>query len=351
MNKYWSSRLAGIKPYVPGEQPKDEKLIKLNTNENPYPPSPKVMEAVMSVSAPQYRLYPDPECSALISAISETHGVRPEQVFVGNGSDEVLAFSFMAFFSPGKEIVFGDITYSFYPVYADIFGLDYRQIPLNEDFTYDVDAFCGNNCGVVICNPNAPTCIDMGIENIEKILAANPDAVVIVDEAYVDFGGESSLGLLDRYPNLLIVRTFSKSRALAGLRVGYAIGSEDLIAGLNAVKNCFNSYTIDRVALAAAEAAVRDVDYFEATRAKITASRDRTVAALRELGFTVTDSKTNFVFAKYPGISGNDLFAALRKRGILVRHFSAPRIDDWLRITIGTDEDMDTLINTLKEIV
>ena len=351
MNKYWSSRLAGIKPYVPGEQPKNEKLIKLNTNENPYPPSPKVMEAVNKVSAPQYRLYPDPECSDLIKAISETHGVAPEQVFVGNGSDEVLAFSFLAFFDPGKEIVFGDITYSFYPVYANIFGLSYRQIPLNEDFTYDVEAFCGNNYGVVIANPNAPTCIDMGLKNIEKILAANPNAVVIVDEAYVDFGCESAIGLLDRYPNLLIVRTFSKSRSLAGLRVGYAIGSKDLIAGLNAVKNCINSYTIDRVALAAAEAAVRDREYFEETRAKIIAAREKTAAALREIGFTVTDSKTNFIFAKYPGRSGNELFAALRQRGILVRHFSAPRIDDWLRITIGTDEEMETLVNTLREII
>ncbi len=351
MNKYWSRRLDGIVPYVPGEQPKNEKLIKLNTNENPYPPSPMVREAVEKVRPLQYRLYPDPESSGLISAISETHGVKPEQVFVGNGSDEVLAFAFLAFFDPGKEIVFGDITYSFYPVYAEFFGLDYREIPLKEDFTFDVDAFCGGNCGVVIANPNAPTSIDMGIGNVEKIVSSNPDAVVIVDEAYVDFGGESAVGLLDKYPNLLVVRTFSKSRSLAGLRVGYAMGSPELIAGLNAVKNCINSYTLDRVALAAAEAAMRDTVYFDETTAAIISTRDRVIREMRDLGFTVMDSSANFIFVTHPDISGSGLYSELRKRGILVRHFSKPRIDDWLRITVGTDLEMDTLIETIKEII
>lgn len=351
MNKFWSSRLEGIKPYVPGEQPKTVNLIKLNTNENPYPPSPMVEKAVVGVTPAMYRLYPDPECTGLVNAIAEYNRVKPEQIFVGNGSDEILAFSFLAFFDPGKEIVFADITYSFYPVYAKFFGLDYREVPLNDDFTYNVDALCGNNYGVVIANPNAPTGIDMGLANIEKVLKANPDAVVVVDEAYIDFGGKSAIELLDKYPNLLIVRTFSKSHSLAGLRIGYAIGSTELIGAMNAVKNCINSYTLDRVALAAAQAAIEDRAYYDGTKAKIIAAREKTVTALKKLGFIVTDSKTNFIFVRHTAKSGNEIFKYLRQRNIIVRHFSAPRIDDWLRITIGTDAEMETLISVLKEIV
>ena len=351
MNKFWSSRLSGITPYVPGEQPKNIKLIKLNTNENPYPPSPKVTAAVNALPAPQYRLYPDPECVSLREAIAETHGVRSEQVFVGNGSDEILAFAFLGLFDPGREIVFADITYSFYPVYAKFFNLDYRLIPLNDDFTVNVDAYCGGNYGVVLANPNAPTGIDMGLDNIERILKSNPDCAVIVDEAYVDFGCESAVGLVDKYPNLLVIRTFSKSRSLAGLRIGYAIGDENLIGALNCVKNCINSYTLDRAALTAAQAAVEDREYFDETRSRIIVTRQRTAAALRELGFTVTDSKTNFLFASHPRISGGELFTELRNRGILVRHFNAPRIDNWLRITVGTDGEMNELIKALGEIL
>lgn len=351
MNKYWSSRLEGIKPYVPGEQPKIVNLIKLNTNENPYPPSPKVTEAVQNIAPAAYRLYPDPECSGLIKAIAEHYGVETDQIFVGNGSDEILAFAYLAYFDKGKEIVFADITYSFYPVYADFFGLDYRQIPLKDDFTFDVDAFCGGNHGVIIANPNAPTGIDMGLANIEKILKANPDVVVIVDEAYVDFGCESALEFVNKYPNLLVIRTFSKSRSLAGLRVGYAIGDSKLIEALNCVKNCINSYTLDRVALAAAQAAVEDKAYFDETCSKIIATRENTVKALRELGFTVLDSKANFIFAKHETVSGVELFKKLREMGIIVRHFSAPRINEWLRITIGTDAEMDALIDGIKKII
>ncbi|MBE6948909.1 MAG: histidinol-phosphate transaminase [Ruminococcaceae bacterium] len=351
MNKFWSSRLEGIKPYVPGEQPKIVNLIKLNTNENPYPPSPKAIEAVNKLEPGTFRLYPDPECSGLVKAIADCYGVKNEQVFVGNGSDEILAFAYLAFFDKGKEIVFADITYSFYPVYADFFGLDYRQIPLKDDFTFAVDAFCGGNHGVIIANPNAPTGIDMGLENIERILKANPDVVVIVDEAYVDFGCETALPLIDKYPNLLIIRTFSKSRSLAGLRVGYAIGDEKLIEALNCVKNCINSYTLDRVALAAAQAAVEDKAYFEETCGKIIATRDVTVKALREIGFTVLDSGANFIFAKHETVSGTELFKKLREMGIIVRHFSTPRINEWLRITIGTDDEMSALIEGIKKII
>lgn len=351
MNKFWSSRLEGIKPYVPGEQPKMAKLIKLNTNENPYPPSPKVEKAVQSIAPASYRLYPDPECGSLIKAIADFYGVNNDQVFVGNGSDEILAFAYLAFFDKGREIVFADITYSFYPVYADFFGLDYKQIPLKEDFTFDVEAFCGNNHGVVIANPNAPTGIDMGLDNIERILKANPEAVVIVDEAYVDFGCETALPLIDQYPNLLVIRTFSKSRSLAGARIGYAMGDSKLIEALNCVKNCINSYTLDRIALTAAQAAIEDRDYFNETCARIVATRERTVKALSELGFTVTNSKTNFIFVKHEKVSGEELFAGLRRLGIIVRHFNMPRIDQWLRITIGTDEEMEALINGIKTII
>lgn len=349
--KYWSSRIQSLIPYTPGEQPKDRVFIKLNTNENPYPPSPAVLEAIRSATDERLRLYPDPEASDLRQALAEHYGLRPEQVFCGNGSDEVLGLCFYALFSPGKKVVFPDITYSFYPVYTELYGLDYEEIPLNEDFTLPVERFLGNNGGVVICNPNAPTGKTQPIENIRRILEANPDAAVLVDEAYADFGAQSAVPLIGEYPNLLVVRTMSKSRSLAGLRLGYALGNADLIAGVNCVKNSFNSYPLDRIALAAGEAAVRDTAYFDETRRKIAATRESAAARLRALGFLVHDSNANFVFAAHPSIPGKALQQGLRDRGVLVRRFDRPRIADYLRVTIGTDAEMDTLCRCCEEII
>ena len=269
--RYWSSRIQGLVPYTPGEQPKDRTFIKLNTNENPYPPSPRVLEAIRREADQRLRLYPDPESAALRGALAEHYGVEPEQVFCGNGSDEVLGLCFYALFSPGRKVVFPDITYSFYPVYTELFGLDYEEIPLNEDFTLPVERFLGGDGGAVICNPNAPTGRALPLSDIRRIVEANPAAAVLVDEAYADFGAQSAVELIDQYPNLLVVRTMSKSRSLAGMRIGYALGSQDLIAGVNCVKNSFNSYPLDRLAQAAGEAAVRDTAYFEETRGKIMA--------------------------------------------------------------------------------
>jgi len=349
--KYWSSRIRTLVPYTPGEQPRDRVFVKLNTNENPYPPSPAVLEAIRNATDERLRLYPDPEASDLRQALAGHYGLRPGQVFCGNGSDEVLGLCFYAFFSPGKKVVFPDITYSFYPVYTQLYGLDYEEIPLNEDFTLPVERFLGSNGGAVICNPNAPTGRTQPVENIRRILESNPDVVVLVDEAYADFGAQSAVPLIEEYPNLLVVRTMSKSRSLAGLRLGYALGSEDLIAGVNCVKNSFNSYPLDRIALAAGEAAVRDVAYFKETRRKIAATRENTTLRLRELGFTVHDSNANFVFAAHPSVSGRALQQGLRDRGVLVRRFDRPRIADYLRITIGTDEEMDTLCRCCEEII
>lgn len=349
--RYWSSRIRALEPYVPGEQPKDRVFIKLNTNENPYPPSPRVLEAARRAADGSLRLYPDPEACALRAALAELYGLRPEQVFCGNGSDEVLGLCFYAFFSPGKKVVFPDITYSFYPVYARLFGLDFEEIPLNGDFTLPVEKFLGGNGGAVVCNPNAPTGRAQPLENIRRIAQANPDAVVLVDEAYVDFGAESAVPLIDEYPNLAVVGTMSKSRSLAGMRLGWALGSADLIAGVNCVKNSFNSYPLDRVALAAGQAAAEDREYFEETRHKIMATRERAAARLRELGFAVHDSSANFLFAAHPDCPGKDLQQGLRDRGVLVRRFDRPRIENYLRISIGTDEEMEALCRACEEIL
>lgn len=351
MKEFWSSRIRDMVPYTPGEQPKDRKFIKLNTNENPYPPSPRVQEAVQSVAVDSLALYPDPEAVNLRNSLAEYHQVSPEQVFVGNGSDEILAFCFQAFFGPEKAICFPDISYGFYPVYADLFRVQYEEIPLNEDFTLKLEAFLGNNGGVVLPNPNAPTGIALPLTDIERLLAANPDVAVIIDEAYVDFGAESALTLLDRYPNLLVVRTMSKSRSMAGMRVGYAIGSTNLVTALNCVKNSFNSYTLDRVALAAAEASVSDERYFQETRQKVIGTRERTTTRLTELGFQICPSQANFLFVTLPGYRGKELLDGLREKGILVRWWSKSRISDYLRITIGTDEEMDALLKALGELI
>lgn len=350
MKEFWSDRIRGITPYTPGEQPKNRTFIKLNTNENPYPPSPKAVEAIQEAAGEGLRLYPDPEGTPLIQALARRTGLQENQIFVGNGSDEVLAFAFQAFFDEGSTIVFPDITYSFYPVYANLFGIHCRTIPLREDFTLPVEQFLGDNDGVVIANPNAPTGIELAQESIRRILEGNPDKVVIVDEAYVDFGGVSALPLIDEYPNLLVVQTASKSRALAGLRVGFAFGNANLIAGINCVKNSINSYTLDRLAIAGATASVEDEDYFQAQRRRVMDTRERTAARLRALGFTVLPSQSNFIFVSHPTVPAKTLFAGLREAGILVRYFAQPRIDNYLRITIGTDPDMEALAAALERL-
>ncbi len=350
MKEFWSRRIKDAVPYTPGEQPKDRQFVKLNTNECPYPPSPKVMEAV-SAAADGLRLYPDPECTELRAAIAKREGIRPEQVFCSNGSDEALAFAFQAFFDPDKEIVFPRVTYSFYPVYTSYFGLKCRQVPMNPDFSDPIDLLCGNNGGVVLANPNAPTGIAVGLDVVEKLLNANPEAVVIVDEAYVDFGAESAVPLIDRHPNLLVVQTGSKSRSLAGLRVGWAMGNQNLIDGLRCVRDSINSYTVDRLAQAGAKAAIEDENWFQATRKKVMTTREWVAEALKEKGFTVLPSQANFLFASHPDHGGKDLLDGLRARDVLVRWWGDPLIRDWLRISIGTDDEMNTLLAALDELI
>lgn len=351
MKELWSERARSITPYVPGEQPRDRKFIKLNTNENPYPPSPKVLSALREAAGEDLRLYPDPECLSLREALAAHHGLKPEQIFVGNGSDEVLALCFQAFFTPGRTVVFPDITYSFYPVFCDLFGLNYREIPLDESFGIPVADFLGDYGGVVIANPNAPTGRELSLCAIREILEANPNAVVLVDEAYVDFGGCSAVELIGRYPNLAVVRTMSKSRSLAGLRVGYVMGSADLIDAVNCIKNSFNSYTLDRLAQAGAEAAVRDNDYFQCTVVKVMNTRSWTADRLKRMGFRVYDSKTNFLFVSHETVNAKVLLDGLREKGILVRWWNKPRISNCLRISIGTDEDMEVLCAALAELL
>nr|WP_255570654.1 histidinol-phosphate transaminase [Cohnella sp. CFH 77786] len=343
---------ASLVPYVPGEQPKDQTYVKLNTNENPYPPSPRVLEAIRNAADGDLRLYPDPTCSELAEKAASYYGVQPNQVFVGNGSDEILAFAFAAFFSPSnRPILFPDITYSFYKVYASLYRIPYKTVPLDEEFGIPLHAFDEPNGGIVLPNPNAPTARYIETELFRGVLEWNSDVVVILDEAYIDFGGKSAIELAAEFPNLLVVHTLSKSRSLAGLRVGVAIGHPDLIEGLNRVKNSFNSYTIDRLALAGAVAAFDDQAYFEETTRKVVATRERTTSRLRELGFRVIDSSANFVFATHPGHAASRLFQELKQRGVLVRYFNQPRIDNYLRISIGTDEEMDTFLKVLEEVL
>ena len=350
MKEFWSGRIREMTPYVPGEQPRGRTFIKLNTNECPYPPSPRALEAVRAAAGDSLRLYPDPECLELRQTIARRYRLSENQVFMGNGSDEVLAFAFQAFFDPEREIVFPRVSYSFYPVYARYFGLRYRQVPMKDDLSVDLDAMMGDNGGVVIPNPNAPTGMALPLERIEALLRANPEAVVIVDEAYVDFGADSAVPLIRDYPNLLVVQTASKSRALAGLRVGWALGSSNLIDGLRCVRDCINSYTVDRVAAAGLKAAIEDEGYFQSVRGRVMATRDRTAQKLAELGFSVLPSRANFLFVSRPGVSGEALQAGLRERGILVRRWDDPLIADWLRITVGTDGDMDALLAALAEL-
>lgn len=351
MNRYWSKRIRGVVPYTPGEQPRDRQFIKLNTNECPYPPSPKVIEAINRAARDSLRLYPDPECLELRTAIARREGLDISQVFCGNGSDEILAFAFQAFFDPDREVVFPKITYSFYPVYTDFFGLVRREVPMNPDFSDPIDLLCGNNGGVVLANPNAPTGIAVGLDTVEKLLTANPDVVVVVDEAYIDFGADSAVGLIGRYPNLLVVQTTSKSRALAGLRVGWAMGDAGLIDGLRCVRDSINSYTVDRLAQAGAAAAIADEKYFQSIRSRVMTTRERTEKALKEKGFTVLPSQANFLFVNHLEHSGKELLDGLRARGVLVRWWDKPEIKNWLRISIGTDKDMEALVQALCELI
>ena len=352
MSQYWSAVVRGLTPYVPGEQPKLANLVKLNTNENPYGPSPQVLEAVRAEAAETLRLYPDPGSDRLRAGIATLHGVTADQVFVGNGSDEVLAHAFMALLKHDQPILFPDITYSFYPVYCGLYEIAYKTIPLNESFEIAVDDYLTPNGGVIFPNPNAPTGCLLALSEVERLLAGNPDSVVVIDEAYIDFGGESAVALVARYPQLLVTRTLSKSHALAGLRVGYAIGQPHLIEALNRVKDSFNSYPLDRFAQAGALASIQDHAYFEALCAKVVATRARLVAAMSELGFEVLPSEANFIFARHPDHNGADLAAALRERSIIVRHFRTPaRIAPFLRITVGTDTQCNALVDALKAIV
>ncbi|EFF83480.1 histidinol-phosphate transaminase [Acinetobacter haemolyticus ATCC 19194] len=349
--RFWSPEVRELEPYVPGEQPKIQNLLKLNTNENPYPPSPKVVEAVQTVLSHQadaLRLYPDPDATALKQAIAKQQNVKVEQVFVGNGSDEVLAHIFKAFFIQKEPILYPDITYSFYPVYSQFFGIETKQIPLNENFEIEISDYQQENGGIIITNPNAPTSMALGLNQIESILKANPNRVVVIDEAYVDFGAETAVQLVSRYDNLVVCQTTSKSRSLAGLRVGFAIAQSHLIAALEAVKNSFNSYPIDRFAIAAAVASFEDQGYFEAQCQKVIQSREKLVSDLNALGFNILPSKANFIFATHPQHDAAQLAQQLREQGIIVRYFNKPRINQFLRITIGTDEQNQRLAETLK---
>ncbi len=351
MSKYWSKITRNVEPYVCGEQPKDKKYVKLNTNESPYAPSPRVLNAIRNAADGDIRLYPDPSCDKLRETISNYYGLNKSQVFVGNGSDEVLAMSFLTFFDKDEAIVFPDISYSFYPVYANLYGIKCRLAALNEDFSIPVEEFLKPNGGIVLPNPNAPTGKCLETEKIKDILKNNEDKVVIIDEAYVDFGGNSVVGLIEDYPNLLVVQTLSKSRSLAGLRVGFALGQEELIDGLNRIKNSFNSYTVNRVSNAAAIAALEDEDYFKKCVGKIINTRESTVKKLRKLGFKVVPSKSNFIFITHPLYAARELFMKLREKGVLVRYFDKDRIDNYMRVSIGSDEDMDIFIEKIREII
>ena len=349
MSRFLSKIMEDLEPYVPGEQPKDKQYIKLNTNENPYPPSKSVYKAIEEAQK-DIKLYPDPENQKLKCEIARYYNIEENQVFVGNGSDEVLAFCFLAFFSE-KKIAFADVTYSFYPVYSKLFNVACDIIPLLDDFTLDLSRYSDSELPLLIANPNAPTGAYIEIEAIEKLLKDKKDRLIVVDEAYIDFGGESCVPYINKYDNLLVIQTMSKSRSLAGLRVGFAIGNEELIKGLSTVKNSFNSYTVDRIAEKVAIEAMKDKDYFNEVTNKIIKTRTRTIEELENLKFSVIPSKANFIFASHPSKDAEELFKDLKERGILVRYFKKPRINQYLRISIGTDEEMDMLIKNISEIV
>ena len=351
MSRFLNEKYQKLEAYTPGEQPRDMKYIKLNTNESPYPPSQGVIDAVNSRELADLRLYSDPECKHLKQAIAELYGVEYESIYLSNGSDDILNFSFMAFAGNGVKAVFPEISYGFYKVYAELYNLDYVKIPLKEDFSVCADDYCGLNSFIVIANPNAPTGKTISKEDIIKILESNPDNVVLIDEAYVDFGAESVYPLIKEYKNLLVVQTFSKSRSMAGARLGFAFGDKELIEDLNKIKYSTDPYNINRLTLVAGEAAIKENDYYMNNCKRIIENREYTAAELEKIGFNVIDSKANFIFAESDAVTGEYLYKALKSKGILVRHFTDEKICNFVRITIGTKEDMETFITTVKTIL
>lgn len=351
MSKFLINKYQPLEAYVPGEQPKDMEYVKLNTNESPFPPSQGVLDRISKAETSKLNLYPDPDCKILRSKLAKLYDVEEENVFVSNGSDEILSFSFMAFCSEENGAIFPNISYGFYKVYGDLYGVDYTEAPLNDDFTVNVDDYLNVNKTVVIANPNAPTGLSLSLEDVEKIIKSNPNNVVLIDEAYVDFGGTSCVELTKKYDNLLVVQTFSKSRSMAGARLGFAIGSKELIGDLNRIKYSTNPYNINRLTLAAGEAAVDDNAYYTERCKEIIETREYSKERLSALGFTYLDSVTNFIFAKSDKISGGELYKKLKANGVLVRHFSNPKISDYVRITIGTREQMDRLFEETEKIL
>lgn len=349
MDNLWTKNLRDIDPYVPGEQSSEKDIVKINANENPYPPSPKVFEAIEKFNASSLRLYPNANATPLKHALADYYNVDIKNVFLGNGSDDVIAIAFQALFNSDLPIAYPDLTYSFYPVWCSLFNIPYKNYPVGDDFRINVEDYKEKNGGVVIPNPNAPTSLGEGTEFVEKLMEYNQDSVVIIDEAYVDFGGVSSVELTKKYENLLVTGTFSKSRSLAGLRIGFAIGSEKLISVLEAVKNSYNSYTIDSVSIAAGVASVLDHEYFTETCNKIIKTRTRVTDELRALGFKVLDSQTNFLFATKDDLSMKDMFEYLKTKKVYIRYFSVPRIENYVRISIGTDDEMDIFLKEVKE--
>ena len=347
----WENNIRKVIPYVPGEQPKENDIIKLNTNENPYPPSSKAVKALKSFDCSRMRLYPDPNSDILVNSLAKRYKVKPSQVFVGIGSDDVISMAFLTFFNSDKPILFPDITYSFYDVWADVYKIPYKTMPLDDNFRINKTDYFQENGGIIFPNPNAPTGVYESNEMIEEIVKANKKSIVIIDEAYIDFGGESCIGLTEKYDNLLVVQTFSKSRSMAGMRIGYAIGNEKLIKYMNDVKFSINSYTMNHVTQVCGAAAVEDEEYFIETIKKITDVRENTKKELKKLGFTFTDSKSNFLFAAHDKVKAETIFNELKSRKIYVRYWNKPRINNYLRISIGTAEEMEKLISALKEIV
>ena len=351
MSREWTKNLRNIEPYVPGEQSKDKDIVKINANENPYPPSPKAVEVLKNFDTNNLRFYPSANSTKLKEAIAKYYKVDVSNVFVGNGSDDVLAVAFQSFFNSDKPIAYPDLTYSFYPVWCSLFGIEYKNYPVGDDFRINPEDYREENGGVVIPNPNAPTSLGEGLDFVEKILDYNQDSVVIIDEAYVDFGGTSSIPLINKYENLLVTGTFSKSRSLAGLRIGFAIGSKALIDVMEAVKNSYNSYTVDSISIEMGAASIEDDEYFKSTCKKVVETRKRVTLALKELGFDVLDSQTNFIFATHNEHSMKSLFEYLKTQKVFIRYFSLPRIENYARITIGTNEEMDIFLEKTKEFI
>ncbi len=351
MSREWTKNLRNIEPYVPGEQSKDKDIVKINANENPYPPSPKAIEVLKSFDTNKLRFYPSANSTKLKEAIAKYYKVDVSNVFVGNGSDDVLAVAFQSFFNSEKPIAYPDLTYSFYPVWCSLFGIKYKNYPVGDDFRINPEDYKEKNGGVVIPNPNAPTSLGEGLDFVEKILNYNQDSVVIIDEAYVDFGGTSSIPLIDKYENLLVTGTFSKSRSLAGLRIGFAIGSKALIDVMEAVKNSYNSYTVDSLSIEMGAASIEDDEYFKSTCKKVIKTRERVTLELKKLGFDVLDSQTNFIFVTHNKHNMKSLFEYLKTQKVFIRYFSLPRIENYVRITIGTNEEMDIFLEKTKEFI